>query len=108
MWLSHDPLTLLHSSLPLFLLQDIVIFTNDASRCPYYQSESQNIKSRFACVLPPNFLTREKIRSDDPIIPNTQEECEVGECYTSVQLHAADLFLSVDNNALSYRGSHKR
>jgi hypothetical protein len=56
--------------------RDIVIFTNDASRCPYYQSESQNIKSRFACVLPPNFLTREKIRSDNPIIPNTQEECE--------------------------------
>ncbi|CAI8031608.1 Protein DD3-3 [Geodia barretti] len=56
--------------------RDVVIFTNDASRCPYYQSESQNVKSRFACVLPPSFLTTDNIRSNKPIIPNTQEGCE--------------------------------
>lgn len=33
----------------LWLLQDIVVFTNDVSRCAYYTSESQNVKERFYC-----------------------------------------------------------
>ncbi len=51
--------------------------TNDATRCEMYQAESQNVKSRFACVLPQGYIT-ENLNEDDPIIPITQAECEVG------------------------------
>ena len=50
--------------------------TNDASRCEMYQEESQNVKSRFACVLPNGYI-QENLNEDDPIIPITQAECEV-------------------------------
>ena len=50
--------------------------TNDASRCEMYQAESQNVKSRFACVLPSGYI-QENLNEDDPIIPITQAECEV-------------------------------
>ena len=70
---SHHPSHPPSHSLP----QDIVVFTNDATRCPYYKAESQNVKSRFACVLPPGFLMSSTIRKNRAIIPNTQEMCEV-------------------------------
>ncbi|XP_072025682.1 protein DD3-3-like [Amphiura filiformis] len=55
--------------------RDIVVMTNDASRCEYYQAESANVKSRYACVLPQGYI-QENINEDDPIIPITQPECE--------------------------------
>ena len=59
-------------------LQDIAIFTNDASRCPYYQAESANVKSRFACVLPEGYINENRNRGRvRAIIPNEREECEV-------------------------------
>ncbi|KAJ8047707.1 Protein DD3-3 [Holothuria leucospilota] len=54
---------------------DIAIMTNDATRCPYYQAESQNVKSRFYCQVP-NQLLLDNILSNKPYIPITQEECE--------------------------------
>jgi len=58
--------------------RDIAIFTNDASRCPYYQAESANVKSRFACVLPEGYINENRNRGRGrAIIPNEREECEV-------------------------------
>lgn len=57
--------------------QDIAIFTNDVTRCPYYQEESQNVKSRSACVLPEDYINRMKnanIRNTF-VIPITPNEC---------------------------------
>ena len=58
-------------------IQDIAIFTNDASRCRYYQQESANVKSRFACVLPQGYINRNINRRRTAVIPNEKEACEV-------------------------------
>lgn len=67
---------LIASILVMSLSQDIAVMTNNASRCHYYQTESQNVKDRWECVLP--FATVEKYVSQNLVLPNTQEECEVG------------------------------
>lgn len=54
---------------------DAVIMTNDATRCPFYQAESQNVKSRFYCKVPTQ-LIREKMLTNQPVIPNNQADCE--------------------------------
>lgn len=54
--------------------RDVIVFTNNASRCNYYRQESANVKSRFSCVLPEGFIN-ENLRSRNPVIPNTEEEC---------------------------------
>ncbi|XP_071484250.1 protein DD3-3-like [Diadema antillarum] len=56
---------------------DIAVLTNDPTRCEYYQTESQNVKSRWACDLPFSYL-QENINANrnNPVIPNTKEECE--------------------------------
>lgn len=53
--------------------KDIVIMTNDATRCPYYQEESQNVKSRWTCVVPKNVTEKYTGRFD---IPNNKADCE--------------------------------
>ncbi len=59
-------------------MQDIVIFTTDVARCPYYLAESENVKSRFACVLPTDYINMaNRNRGNNFIIPITREECEV-------------------------------
>ena len=57
--------------------RDIAVLTNDATRCPYYQRESANVKSRFACVIP-NFELHNNVFNilNDYEIPITQTECE--------------------------------
>ncbi|RNA14329.1 DD3-3-like [Brachionus plicatilis] len=45
---------------------DIAILTNDPKRCSFYQSNSENVKSRFYCKVPKNFKS---------IIPITKIEC---------------------------------
>ena len=57
--------------------QDIAIFTNDASRCSYYQRESANVKSRFACVLPEGYINQYINQRRIARIPNERKECEV-------------------------------
>ncbi len=55
-----------------------MIFTTNVTRCPYYLAESENVKSRFACVLPTDYINQENSnRGNNYIIPITQEECEV-------------------------------
>ena len=49
--------------------------TNDATRCPYYIQESQNVKSRWTCVIPKNITDMYQGRFE---IPNNKEDCEVG------------------------------
>ena len=48
--------------------------TNDATRCPYYISESQNVKSRWECVVPKNLTEKFYGKFD---IPNNKADCEV-------------------------------
>ncbi|XP_038054234.1 protein DD3-3-like [Patiria miniata] len=55
--------------------RDVAILTNDATRCPYYQAESANVKARYACTLPREMI-EENMSSRQPIIPITKEECE--------------------------------
>uniref|UniRef100_A0A0B7ALW1 Protein DD3-3 n=3 Tax=Arion vulgaris TaxID=1028688 RepID=A0A0B7ALW1_9EUPU len=52
---------------------DIAVMTNNVSRCPYYKKESQNVQSRWACVLP--IMEMEKLK-DKIILPNNKEACE--------------------------------
>ena len=49
--------------------------TNDVSRCKYYQAESQNVKDRWACVPPAEYLAYAKKRNWP--IPIDKESCEV-------------------------------
>ncbi|XP_071805948.1 protein DD3-3-like [Asterias amurensis] len=55
--------------------RDIAIMTNDATRCPYFQAESANVKARYGCRLPMEML-QANLNSRQAIIPITQEECE--------------------------------
>ena len=67
-------------------VQDIVIFTTDVSRCPYYQRESENVKSRYVCILPTDYINRQNSNNGrNDIIPITQEDCEV--CAVCVCVH---------------------
>jgi len=60
--------------------KDVVIMTNNVSRCDYYKKESQNVKSRFRCVLPPGYMEYLKSRGDNrggtQYIPINQADCE--------------------------------
>lgn len=51
---------------------DIAVMTDDVSRCSYYKNESQNVKARWACVVPTERLERD----DTVVLPLTREECE--------------------------------
>ncbi|PIK33621.1 hypothetical protein BSL78_29565 [Apostichopus japonicus] len=44
-------------------------------KVPVYQAESQNVKSRFYCKVPTQ-LIREKMLTNQPVIPNNQADCE--------------------------------
>ncbi|CAE1249025.1 Protein DD3-3 [Acanthosepion pharaonis] len=55
--------------------KDIAVLTNNASRCLYYQQESQNNKSKWACTLNENdFAALSK--NLKVVLPNNKEECE--------------------------------
>ncbi|XP_067940540.1 protein DD3-3-like [Watersipora subatra] len=51
--------------------RDLVIMTNNVSRCELYLAESENVKSRYECVLPYAAM----ISRQDYIIPNNEEDC---------------------------------
>ncbi|KAH9496344.1 Protein DD3-3 [Bulinus truncatus] len=55
---------------------DIAVLTNDVSRCHYYKNESQNIKTRWACVFPPAVM---ELISNKVILPNNKNACETFE-----------------------------
>jgi hypothetical protein len=52
---------------------DIAILTDDISKCNYYQSESENVKSRFYCSVPDGYL----MANSRNLIPNNQMDCQV-------------------------------
>ena len=66
------------------------MLTNDATRCPYYQEESENVKGRGECQVP-LILMMENINNNKFKIPNNEADCEVStdlpakELYTVIQ-----------------------
>lgn len=57
---------------------DIAILTDDASRCPFYRSESENVKGRYFCSLPDKWyhsMVANGGNGNNGFIPNTQEQC---------------------------------
>ena len=60
--------------------------TNDVSRCKYYQTESQNVKDKWACVPPPQYVAYARKRNWP--IPIDKDNCEVLEplCPSLLQL----------------------
>ena len=69
------------------VMQDIAVLTNDASRCAYYQQESENVKGRGACIIPQALLAR-NVRRRRGVIPNNKEACEVGVAQPAVHIRA--------------------
>ena len=59
--------------------QDIAVLTNDARRCEYYQTNSQNVMSRFYCRLPEGYIIENMNppRNRMQPIPIDRETCEV-------------------------------
>ncbi|XP_047146467.1 protein DD3-3 isoform X1 [Hydra vulgaris] len=56
--------------------KDIVVMTNNVSRCNWYQQESENVKPRYACVPPAGYmdaLIQNKLSS---FLEITKENCE--------------------------------
>ncbi|RUS72438.1 hypothetical protein EGW08_019800 [Elysia chlorotica] len=62
---------------------DIAVLTNNVRRCQYYQSESQNVKSRWACVFPAAVMERAMGKI---LLPIDKEGCEKYELPKSVSL----------------------
>eukprot|EP00794_Sanderia_malayensis_P006165 gene6165-6876_t len=54
--------------------KDIVVMTNDVKRCKYYQSESQNVKERYVCKPPYQYVAYARKRNMP--IPINKEQCE--------------------------------
>ena len=67
------------------MLQDIAVLTNEASRCAYYQRESENVKGRGACIIPQG-LFAQNVRGRRGVIPNNREACEVGVAQPTVDV----------------------
>ncbi|XP_064604895.1 protein DD3-3-like isoform X2 [Liolophura sinensis] len=59
--------------------KDIVVMTNDPRRCDFYKSESQNVKSKWECVLPELVMA---VNKRQLLLPTTKSECEAF-CYPS-------------------------
>jgi hypothetical protein len=58
---------------------DLAIYTNDATRCEYYRTESENVKGRFYCVMPESWyhhMVRTGGNGNNGFIPNTVETCD--------------------------------
>lgn len=55
--------------------RDIVVMTNNVSKCSYYKAESENVKSRWACDVPKGFLSCNPFKQIREV-PDNKEECE--------------------------------
>ncbi|KAK3102217.1 hypothetical protein FSP39_009657 [Pinctada imbricata] len=53
--------------------KDIAVMTNDVQRCEYYRTESANVKSKWACVIPMDTIKENQGRF---LLPNNKEDCE--------------------------------
>ena len=58
--------------------KDIAIFTDDTSRCEYYQQESENIQGRWYCHVSDEFLNDnyDPSNRNNAIIPTNKDDCE--------------------------------
>ena len=58
--------------------KDIAIFTDDLSRCDYYQQESENVKGRWYCHVSDEFLddNYDPHNRNNAIIPTNKDGCE--------------------------------
>jgi len=60
--------------------KDIVVMTNDLSRCDYYKQESQNVKPRYKCIPPPGYLeflvTKGVTNPNVKYIPINEDDCK--------------------------------
>jgi hypothetical protein len=66
--------------------RDIAIFTDDTTRCPYYQQESENVKGRWYCHVDDNFLnTNYNPGSGASVIPINEADCNALEGGTWMQ-----------------------
>ena len=58
---------------------DVMIMTNNASRCDFYVAESENVKGRFYCWLPDSWY-HDKVKNggngNNGFIPNSNQTCE--------------------------------
>lgn len=58
---------------------DLAIYTNDPSRCDFYQAESENVKGRHFCSLPDSWyhdMVKNGGNGNAGFIPNTEARCE--------------------------------
>eukprot|EP00043_Microstomoeca_roanoka_P013090 m.127830 g.127830 ORF g.127830 m.127830 type:complete len:1330 (+) comp15664_c4_seq1:258-4247(+) len=58
---------------------DLVVFTNNASRCDFYRSNSENVRGRNFCKIPDAWYHHKVSRGGngrDGFIPNNPEACE--------------------------------
>ncbi|XP_052266868.1 protein DD3-3-like isoform X2 [Dreissena polymorpha] len=53
--------------------KDIAVLTNTVGRCAHYKAESENVKSRWQCVLPLDTL--EKMDAANVYAPNNAQDC---------------------------------
>lgn len=51
--------------------KDIAVLTNDASRCPFYEEESENVKGRYECIYPKEYMKKNRNYE----LPNNEEDC---------------------------------
>jgi hypothetical protein len=49
-------------------LKDVAVLVDDISKCNYYKAESENVKSRWYCLVPKTY---------NGIIPIIKQECDV-------------------------------
>lgn len=55
----------------------MAVLTNDATRCPYYEQESANVKSRWGCIVDNELINENLVQRSRAVIPNNKEECKV-------------------------------
>ena len=53
------------------------MLTNDATRCPYYEEESANVKSRWGCIVSNEEINDNVGQKNRLIIPNNEVDCLV-------------------------------
>ncbi|XP_074661734.1 protein DD3-3-like [Tubulanus polymorphus] len=54
--------------------RDVAVLTNDARRCPYYETESENVKGRYYCFIPETVLRQNMYKGLS--IPNNEDDCK--------------------------------
>jgi hypothetical protein len=56
--------------------RDLAILTNQAGRCAAYQAESQNVKERYSCLAPDDWVSLMVSQGRNGFVPINQTQCE--------------------------------